>query len=312
MGRGPGGELGPVGDGDCRGPDDCAADAPPSRFGEGGLSSRPPSIVAYPWTVMARTVGIRRRRGLVKGYKSYQDFPQPQYSKSSESSAESGPPILVVARHTLQQRPHPPSHRLDLARRALYLQHPPHLVDVHLRLRLPLHCDDGRATPADNDPDVVPQLHLRVQDLAATAAERVGAVVVEALPRARPVAGPELRLPVVAAGGEEVTGRVPLHVPYRHVVRERDLDRGFLRSLRPWKKSPHNGKNEKGGCFIPNGERKLRMRAHISHRERIVRIPYDAFHPLSPMFQYIKVPSMPPLANTVSYTGCQAMLVTSL
>ena len=49
----PGASSGAVGDGDGRGPDDCAADAPPSRFGEGGLSSRPPSIVAYPWTVMA-------------------------------------------------------------------------------------------------------------------------------------------------------------------------------------------------------------------------------------------------------------------
>jgi hypothetical protein len=32
---------------------------PPSRFGGGGISSRPPSIVADPWMAMARTVGIR-------------------------------------------------------------------------------------------------------------------------------------------------------------------------------------------------------------------------------------------------------------
>ena len=36
------------GDGDGWGLDDRVADAPPSHFGEGGLSSRPLSIVAYP------------------------------------------------------------------------------------------------------------------------------------------------------------------------------------------------------------------------------------------------------------------------
>jgi len=47
------------GDGDGRGPDDRAADAPPVAFRRGGSLSRPPSIVADPWTTMARTVGIR-------------------------------------------------------------------------------------------------------------------------------------------------------------------------------------------------------------------------------------------------------------
>jgi hypothetical protein len=46
--RGRGTSSGAAGDGDGRGLDDCVADAPPSRFGEGGLSSRPLSIVAYP------------------------------------------------------------------------------------------------------------------------------------------------------------------------------------------------------------------------------------------------------------------------
>ena len=32
---------------------------PPLRFGRGGLSSRPLSIVMDPWTAMARTAGIR-------------------------------------------------------------------------------------------------------------------------------------------------------------------------------------------------------------------------------------------------------------
>jgi hypothetical protein len=41
------------------GPGDCAADAPPSRFGEGGLSSRSQAIIAYPWTAMAQTVGTK-------------------------------------------------------------------------------------------------------------------------------------------------------------------------------------------------------------------------------------------------------------
>ena len=51
-----------AGDGDAWGPDDRAADAPPSRFGEGGLSSRPQAIIAYPWTAMAHMVGTRSRR----------------------------------------------------------------------------------------------------------------------------------------------------------------------------------------------------------------------------------------------------------
>jgi len=35
---------------------------PPLRFGRGGLSSRPLSIVTDPWTVMAQMVGIRSGR----------------------------------------------------------------------------------------------------------------------------------------------------------------------------------------------------------------------------------------------------------
>jgi len=46
-------------DGDGRGTDDRATDDPPSCFEGGGLSSRPPSIAADPWTAMARTVGIK-------------------------------------------------------------------------------------------------------------------------------------------------------------------------------------------------------------------------------------------------------------
>ena len=57
--RGRGVSSGVAGDGDAWGPDDCAADAPPSRFGEGGLSSRPQAIIAYPWTAMAQTVGTK-------------------------------------------------------------------------------------------------------------------------------------------------------------------------------------------------------------------------------------------------------------
>ena len=45
---GPGASSGAAGDGDGQGLDDRMADAPPSRFREGGLSSRPLSIVAYP------------------------------------------------------------------------------------------------------------------------------------------------------------------------------------------------------------------------------------------------------------------------
>jgi hypothetical protein len=57
--QGWGASSGVAGDGDGRGPDDRAADSPPSRFGGGGISSRPPSIVTDPWTAMAQTVGIR-------------------------------------------------------------------------------------------------------------------------------------------------------------------------------------------------------------------------------------------------------------
>jgi hypothetical protein len=46
--RGRGASSGAAGDGDGRGLDDRVADAPPSCFGEGGLSSRPLSIVTYP------------------------------------------------------------------------------------------------------------------------------------------------------------------------------------------------------------------------------------------------------------------------
>jgi len=60
--RGRGASSGAAGDGDAWGPDDRAADAPASRFGEGGLSSRPQVIIAYLWMAMAQTVGTRSRR----------------------------------------------------------------------------------------------------------------------------------------------------------------------------------------------------------------------------------------------------------
>jgi hypothetical protein len=44
---GAGCKLVAAGNGDGRGPGDRAADAPPSHFGEGGLSSRPPLTVVY-------------------------------------------------------------------------------------------------------------------------------------------------------------------------------------------------------------------------------------------------------------------------
>ena len=46
--QGRGASSGAAGDGDGRGLDSCGADAPTSRFGEGGLSPRPLSIVTYP------------------------------------------------------------------------------------------------------------------------------------------------------------------------------------------------------------------------------------------------------------------------
>ena len=57
--QGRGANPGAAGDGDAWGPDDRAADAPRSRFGEGGLSSCscPQAIIAYPWTAMAQMVG---------------------------------------------------------------------------------------------------------------------------------------------------------------------------------------------------------------------------------------------------------------
>jgi hypothetical protein len=57
--QGWGASSGMAGDGDGRGPDDRAADAPPSCFGGEGLSPRPPSIVTDPWMAMARMVGIK-------------------------------------------------------------------------------------------------------------------------------------------------------------------------------------------------------------------------------------------------------------
>ena len=60
--RGRGVSLGAAGNGDAWGPDNRTADAPPSRFGDGGLSSRPQAIIAYPWAAMAQTVGTRSRR----------------------------------------------------------------------------------------------------------------------------------------------------------------------------------------------------------------------------------------------------------
>ena len=67
---GRGASSGAAGNGYAWGPDDRVADAPPSRFREGGLSSRPQVINAYPWTAMARTVGIRSRRviGVISWY----------------------------------------------------------------------------------------------------------------------------------------------------------------------------------------------------------------------------------------------------
>ena len=59
--QGRGVSLDVAGDGDGRGPDDRAADVSPVTFWRGGLSSRPPLIVADSWTAMARTVGIRSK-----------------------------------------------------------------------------------------------------------------------------------------------------------------------------------------------------------------------------------------------------------
>jgi len=61
--QGRGASLGVAGDSDGWGPDDRMADAPPSRFGRGGSSSRPPSIVTDPW--MAMTLAVRIRSGRV-------------------------------------------------------------------------------------------------------------------------------------------------------------------------------------------------------------------------------------------------------
>eukprot|EP00584_Thalassiosira_punctigera_P013775 CAMPEP_0172552106 /NCGR_PEP_ID=MMETSP1067-20121228/43632_1 /TAXON_ID=265564 ORGANISM="Thalassiosira punctigera, Strain Tpunct2005C2" /NCGR_SAMPLE_ID=MMETSP1067 /ASSEMBLY_ACC=CAM_ASM_000444 /LENGTH=91 /DNA_ID=CAMNT_0013340025 /DNA_START=341 /DNA_END=617 /DNA_ORIENTATION=+ len=81
---------------------------------------------------------------------------------------------------------------------------------MHLRLRLPLHGDDGGAAASDDDAHVVAQLHLGMQNLRVTASvDSVEAVIVKALFGARPIARPELSLPVVAASGEQVSGRVP-------------------------------------------------------------------------------------------------------
>jgi len=53
--QGHGASLGVAGDGDGWGPDDRASEAPPpSRFRKWEYSSRPPSIVADPWTAMTR------------------------------------------------------------------------------------------------------------------------------------------------------------------------------------------------------------------------------------------------------------------
>ena len=63
-GRGVSSEVAGDGDGNGRRPDDRLVDAtPPCRVleGAGGLFFRPPSIVADPWTVMARTIGISGR-----------------------------------------------------------------------------------------------------------------------------------------------------------------------------------------------------------------------------------------------------------
>jgi hypothetical protein len=70
--RGRGASSGAAGEGDAWGPDNRTADAPLSRFREGGLSSCPQAIIVYPWTAMARTVGIRSRR--VKGVISWYHF----------------------------------------------------------------------------------------------------------------------------------------------------------------------------------------------------------------------------------------------
>jgi len=60
--RGRGVSSGAAGDGNAWGLDDRVADAPPSRFREGGLFSHPQAIIVYPWTAMAQTVGARSRR----------------------------------------------------------------------------------------------------------------------------------------------------------------------------------------------------------------------------------------------------------
>ena len=70
---GGGGRARSAGDGDAWwGPDDRAADAPPSRFGEGGSLLLPPvrRSLRTLWTAMARMVGIRSRRviGVVSWY----------------------------------------------------------------------------------------------------------------------------------------------------------------------------------------------------------------------------------------------------
>ena len=53
--QGHGASLGVAGDSDGWGSDDRTSDAPPSHFRKWGTSSRPPSIVADPWTAMTRS-----------------------------------------------------------------------------------------------------------------------------------------------------------------------------------------------------------------------------------------------------------------
>jgi hypothetical protein len=194
------------------------------------------------------------------------------------TAAKSTAKHTSIVGHSIQQSTDSLLDGCNLLGRALDLQYPPNLVDVHLGTRAPLHGDDGSTAPPDDDAHVVAQLHLVMQDLRGFL---VGlGIVLQAGRAARPVAAPELGLPIVGARGQYVSGGMPLHVPDGHIVGVGDAGRRLFRSLRP------DVPVQEGSVHSTGGKYRL-----------IQRMPSDAGHLLVMALERAQFPHGPNIVH---------------
>mmetsp|Transcript_26851 Transcript_26851/g.73847 ORF Transcript_26851/g.73847 Transcript_26851/m.73847 type:complete len:528 (-) Transcript_26851:40-1623(-) len=127
----------------------------------------------------------------------------------------------------IQQCSYPFLNGIDLFFRSLYQENPADLIHVHLRSRCSLHADDGCSPPANHDTHVVAQFDLCRLQLLFLLVDGI----LQSRGAAQSVASPKFGLTVVRSACEHVSGRMPLQVPYCHIVRIRHSGRRFFAAL---------------------------------------------------------------------------------